>query len=639
MKQIIMGTAGHIDHGKTSLIKALTGTNTDRLKEEQQRGITIELGFAALELPSGQSLGIVDVPGHEKFVKNMVAGASGIDVVVMIIAADEGIMPQTQEHLEICSLLGVRYGLVALTKIDMVDEEWLMLVQEEIEAFTRGTFLENAPVVPVSSVTEEGLPELIQSLDALCKQVPTRSESGIFRLPIDRVFSMKGFGTVITGTLMSGKVAVGDPVTLFPGGIESKVRGLQVHNQSVASAAAGMRTAINFQGLEKAAVHRGDMVASPDTLIPSHMVDVTLHYLESNTKALKNRTRVRFHSGTSEIMGIVILLDCDQLKPGRKAFAQIRLESKVTLLRDDRYVLRSYSPVRTIGGGRVINPIPSKHKPMRPEVIDYMKSLVLEDPEVVIQSLINAGGRNGCSFRELTLSTNLGNKTLTQLLQALASRQHIMQFDKERRVFVHKKIFDRIQAEIETHLDDYHRKFPLKPGLQKEELKSKLPVHYDAKLFSTVLQSMLKTGVVVQEEDIVHLTGHKVSLGADQQSMRDQMLTRYAEGGLTPPYFKQVIAQMGASADQARQVMDLMVDEGLIIKVKEDLYYHRQHIDQLQSKLIDHLTAHGEITTPQFKDMTGASRKFVIPLIEYFDGIQLTIRIGDIRKLRKLPNT
>jgi selenocysteine-specific elongation factor len=634
-----MGTAGHIDHGKTSLIKALTGTNTDRLKEEQQRGITIELGFAALELPSGQSLGIVDVPGHEKFVKNMVAGASGIDVVVMIIAADEGIMPQTQEHLEICSLLGVRYGLVALTKIDMVDEEWLMLVQEEIEEFVRGTFLENAPVVPVSSVTEEGLPELIRALDTLCDRVPTRSESGIFRLPIDRVFTMKGFGTVITGTLMSGKIGVGDPVTLYPSGIDSKVRGLQVHNLSVVSASAGMRTAINFQGLEKAVVHRGDMVASPDTLIPSHMMDVTLHYLESNTKALKNRTRVRFHSGTSEIMGIVILLDCDQLKPGRKAFAQIRLESKVTLLRDDRYVLRSYSPVRTIGGGRVVNPIPSKHKPLRPEVIDYLKSLVHEDPEVVIQSLINAGGRSGCSFRELALSTNLGNKTLSQLLQSLASRQQIMQFDKERRVFVHKKIFDLIQVEIETHLDGYHRQFPLKPGLQKEELKSKLPAHYDAKLFSAVFQSMLKAGVVVQEEDMVHLAGHKVSLGVDQQSLRDQILKSYTEGGLTPPYFKQVVAQMEASADQARQVMDLMVDEGLIIKVKEDLYYHRQHMDQLRRKLIDHLTAHGEITTPQFKDMTGASRKYVIPLIEYFDGIQLTIRIGDIRKLRKLPNT
>ncbi len=638
MKQIVMGTAGHIDHGKTSLIKALTGTNTDRLKEEQQRGITIELGFAALELPSGQSLGIVDVPGHEKFVKNMVAGATGIDLVVMIIAADEGIMPQTREHLEICTLLGVEFGLVALTKIDMVDEEWLMLVQEEIEDFVRGTFLENAPIIPVSSVTEEGLPELVSSLDSICASIPTRSESGLFRLPIDRVFTMKGFGTVITGTLMSGTIAVGDPVVLYPTGTESKVRGLQVHNRSVASAAAGMRTAINFQGLEKAVVHRGDMVGAPNTLVPSHMADITLHYLESNTKALKNRSRVRFHSGTSEIMGIVVLLDCEQLMPGQRAFAQIRLDRQVTLVRDDRYVLRSYSPVRTIGGGRVINPIPAKHKPLRADVIDYLTSLEHENPEMVIQSLIRANGRVGCNFRDLTISTNLTEKKLNQLLQSLASQRAIVQFDKERHFFVHIEVFDQLQAEIEAHMENYHRQFPLKPGVQKEELKSKLPMHYDSKLFSSALQAMLKSGTIVQDEDIVHLADHTVSLGIDQQTLRDQILSLYEQDGLTPKYFKQVVAQLKTDPQQADQVMSLLVDEGLIIKVKEDLFYHRQHISRLQDMLVEHLSSHGEISTPQFKDMTGASRKYVIPLIEYFDRIKLTIRIGDIRKLRKSLN-
>jgi selenocysteine-specific elongation factor len=633
-----MGTAGHIDHGKTSLIKALTGTNTDRLKEEQQRGITIELGFAALALPGGQSLGIVDVPGHEKFVKNMVAGATGIDLVVMIIAADEGIMPQTREHLEICTLLGVKFGLVALTKIDLVDEEWLMLVHEEIEDFVQGTFLEDAPVVPVSVVTEEGLPELVGSLDAICASIPMRSESGLFRLPIDRVFTMKGFGTVITGTLISGAIAVGDTVVLYPTGTESKVRGLQVHNRSVTSAAAGMRTAINFQGLEKAVVRRGDIVGAPNTLVPSHMVDVTLHYLESNTKALKNRTRVRFHSGTSEIMGIVVLLDCKQLKPGQKAFAQIRLEEQVALVRDDRYVLRSYSPVRTVGGGRIINPVPAKHKPLRPEVIEHLKSLVNESPETVIQSLIRATDQVGRSYRDLTIATNLTEKKLNRSLQTLASKNKIVQYDKERRMFIHKEVFEKVQGEIGAHLDKYHRQFPLKPGMQKEELKSKLPMHYDPKLFSNALQAMFKAGTVVQEEDIVHMSGHTVSLGADQQTLRDRILAIYKQDGLTPKYFKQVVAQLDTDPDQGEQVMKLLVDEGLIIKVKEDLFYHHRHISQLQSRLVEHLSSHGEISTPQFKDMTGASRKYVIPLIEYFDRIKLTIRIGDIRKLRKMPN-
>lgn len=638
MKQIIMGTAGHIDHGKTSLIKALTGVNTDRLKEEQQRGITIELGFAALDLPSGQSLGIVDVPGHEKFVKNMVAGATGIDLVVMIIAADEGIMPQTREHLEICTLLGVSHGLVALTKIDMVDEEWLMLVQEEIEEFTRATFLEKSPVVPVSAVTEAGLPQLIETLDNICHSIPARTASGIFRLPIDRVFSMKGFGTVITGTLMSGKVAVGEPVVLYPDGTESKVRGLQVHSQSVTSVTAGMRTAINFQGLEKAVVHRGDMVAAPDSLVPSHMVDVTLHYLESNTKALKNRTRIRFHSGTSEIMGIIIMLDCQTLQPGQTAIAQIRLDTQVTLIRDDRYVLRSYSPVRTIGGGSVINPIPTKHKPMRPEVIAHLKSLVQETSETVIQSLVHASGRNGCSYRDLTIMTNLNEKKLTQFLQSMASQQHVIQFDKDKHIFVHHEVFSQLQNDIGEHLAEYHHKYPLKPGVQKEELKSTLPSLLNSKLFMAALQSMVKTKVVVQEEDIVRLADHKVSLGADQQALRSEILMRFKKEGLSPPYFKQVIAQLDANADQAKQVMSLLIDEGSMVKVKEDLYYHHENIVELQNTLVDYLSSHEEITTPQFKDMTGASRKFVIPLIEYFDSIQLTIRIGDVRKLRKLPN-
>ena len=331
MKQIILGTAGHIDHGKTSLIKAMTGTDTDRLKEEKERGITIELGFAALDLPGGQHLGIVDVPGHEKFIKNMVAGVTGIDIVVMIIAADEGVMPQTREHMEICMLLGVRHGLVAMTKIDLVDEEWMELALEDIRDFSQGTFLENSPVLPVSSVSGQGIPELIEALDEIAREIPPRPPSSLFRLPIDRVFTMKGFGTVITGTLVSGKVTLGDTIMVYPTGITSKVRGIQVHNQSAESAEAGMRTAINFQGLDKAAVQRGEVLSKPGDLIPSYMADLSFHYLASNKKPLKNRTLVRFHTGTSEILGNLILLDREELLAGDSTVAQLRLNSPVTL--------------------------------------------------------------------------------------------------------------------------------------------------------------------------------------------------------------------------------------------------------------------------------------------------------------------
>lgn len=637
MKQIILGTAGHIDHGKTSLIKALTGTNTDRLKEEQLRGITIELGFAHLDLPSGQRLGIVDVPGHEKFVKNMVAGASGIDLVALVIAADEGIMPQTREHMEICMLLGIRYGLVVLTKVDLVEEEWLELVQDEVEQFTRGTFLENAPLLPVSAVSGQGLDEFIATLDRISAEIPARTSTGLFRLPVDRVFTMKGFGTVITGTLASGKVAVGERVMLYPSRSTSKVRGLQVHNQSVETAEAGMRTAINFQGLDKSDVQRGDVIALPDALVPSYMVDLNLHYLSSNPKALKNRTRVRFHTGTSEITGIVVLVDRDELAPGENTIIQMRLDTPVTLVKDDRFVLRSYSPVRTVGGGQVLNPIPPKHKRNKPGLIDRLKALAEASPEQIVALQIQDAGFGACSFNDLLIMTNLPEKQLDRILQTMMSSKAAIQIDKEKRRYVHQSTFEELQQAVRDQLTAYHRKHPLKQGMPKEELKSKLSARVDNKLFMLAMQQMVKNRDVAVEGELTRLSGHQVALGLDQRALREKILAAYEAGGLTPPYFKELCTQLNVPVDQARQVLSLLVDEGLIVKIKEDLYYHYRHVEELKRKLVDFLTAHGEISTPLFKDMTGASRKFVIPLIEYFDGIQLTIRVGDLRKLRKSP--
>ncbi len=637
MKQIILGTAGHIDHGKTSLIKAVTGINTDRLKEEQVRGITIELGFASLDLPSGQRLGIVDVPGHEKFVKNMVAGATGIDIVALVIAADEGIMPQTREHMEICSLLDIKFGLVVLTKVDLVDEEWLELVKDEVMQFVSNSFLENAPVIPVSSSTGQGLPDFIKSLDGISKKIPMRRNTGLFRLPVDRVFTMKGFGTVITGTLIAGKVSVGDQITLYPSHITSKVRGVQVHSESVPAAMAGMRTAINFQGLDKALVNRGDIVASPGTLVSSHMVDVTLNYLPGNTKKMKNRTRVRFHSGTSEIMGIVVLLDREDLTPGQAALAQIRLETPVSMIRDDRYVLRSYSPVRTIGGGRIINPIPVKHKPNKKEVLEYLSVLMEDDSDRIIKAQIQAAGFGGCNFSNLRLMVNLPEKQLDQALQIMLSQQTIIQIDKETRTFIHQNAFSEIQELVQACLKAYHTKFPLKPGIPKEELKTRLPGTIDSKTFLIVLQHLTKAARIVAEEDIVRMAHHKVSLAADQETLRDQILTALESAQLSPPYFKDLCQDLKASMGQAKEVLALLIGEGLVVKIKEDLYYHHRPLEQLKQKLVDFLLSHEEISTPQFKDMAGASRKFVIPLIEFFDSTQVTIRVGDIRKLRRRP--
>ncbi len=634
MKQIIFGTAGHIDHGKTSLIKAATGINTDRLKEEKERGITIELGFASIDLPSGQHLGIVDVPGHEKFVKHMVAGAAGIDIVAMVIAADEGVMPQTQEHLEICTLLGIKHAFVVLTKIDMVDEEWLELVLDDIKSFIQGTFLEDSCIVSVSSTTGQGIDEFIRTLDKLCAQIPSRPPSAFFRLPVDRVFTMHGFGTVITGSLISGNVRVGDSVMLYPSLINSKVRGIQVHNQSVDVAESGMRTAINMQGLEKAVIQRGDILASPNALKPNYMLDVALHYLGSSKKPLKNRAQIRFHSGTAEILGIVILLENDELAPGEDTVAQIRLEVPIATVKDDHFVLRSYSPVKTIGGGQVLNPIPSKHKRFKPKIIENLKALCHRSPEEIIAYHVSRSGFQGVPIVDIKIMANLSDKRLRTAIQGLLSKKTLVQIDKENKIYIHGDSLELLKKQASAHLIAYHKTNPLKKGMPKEELKSKLPSYLHTKLFNLILNLLIKAETVMHEKDTVRMANHEVSLGMDQTVLRKNILEQYRSSRLMPPYFIALCKTLDAEIAQAKDVLLLLVNEGLLVKVKEELYFDVDAISDLKKRLVCFLETDGEITTPQFKEMTGASRKYVIPLIEYFDAQNVTLRVGDIRKLR-----
>lgn len=635
MKQIVLGTAGHIDHGKTSLIKALTGINTDRLKEEQERGITIELGFAYMDLPSGQRLGIVDVPGHEKFVKNMVAGATGIDMVALVVAADEGVMPQTREHMEICSLLGVRHGLVVLTKTDMVDEEMLELATEDISDFVQGSFLEDAPIVPVSAVTGQGLAEFTAVLDEIAQTIPERNASGLFRLPVDRVFTMKGFGTVITGTLISGRVQVGDAVMIYPSGVTSKVRGLQVHNETVNEARVGQRTAINFQGLEKTAIERGEVVAKPNTLVSSFMLDISLHYLKSNKKPLKNRTRIRFHTGTSEVLGNLVLLDADELAPGSDTVAQVRLDTPLSVIRDDRFVIRSYSPIRTTGGGQILNPVPPKHKRFRAEVISGLGTLAALDAEALVAYHVRMSEYAGLPFSHLRIMTNFSEKQLDSTLPTLLSRKTLICIDKESRLYVHTDMLMRLEQMVCEQLGTYHRANPLKTGMSKEELKSKCPSTVGEKLFHLMLQQFIKDRTVAVEEDLVRLASHEVRLMADQAEYKEKILAAYRDSGLTPPYFKDIANDLGMSAGEAKDVLMLLVGEEALVKIREDLYFYAPTIAVLQEKLVAFLQANEEISMPQFKDLSGVSRKYSVPLLEFFDARHVTLRVGDIRKLRK----
>jgi selenocysteine-specific elongation factor len=633
MKQIILGTAGHIDHGKTTLIKALTGIDTDRLKEEKERGITIELGFAYMELAGGQLIGIVDVPGHEKFVKNMVAGATGIDLVALVIAADEGVMPQTREHLEICQLLNIKDGLVVLTKMDMVEPEWLELVKEDVAEYLSKTFLANAPIVEVSAVSGEGIPELKEVLVDLAKRVPDRDRGHFFRLPIDRVFTMKGFGTVITGTTLSGQIATGEEVTIYPGNVSSRIRGIQVHNKEVEQVQAGQRTAINLQGVEKMQIQRGDIVAAKESLRSTYMADVLLDLLHSSPRKLKNRAKVRFHTGTSEILANVILLDKEELAPGETCFAQIRLEKPTAILARDRFVLRSYSPVHAIGGGEILNAFPRKKKRFSPLVLSEMKTLSSGNLEEITEQFVRMGRFQGVGQGELPFLTNAGKKKLDETIKVLMAQKKVIQYDKEQGILIHSEFLDKTREEIVKTVSQYHHDFPLKPGLQKEELRSRTIGSPNQKLFNSIINQLIHDGIIIQDKEVLRLKGHKVTLAQDQEKIRHQIEEIYLKVGLKPPYFRELKDQL--SGDSGSDVLQVMVKDGLLIKVKEDLYFHHKAIDDLQVKLIAFLKEAGEIDTARFKEMTGVSRKYAIPLMEYFDKIQITVRVGDNRVLRK----
>jgi len=635
LKQIILGTAGHIDHGKTSLIRSLTGIETDRLKEEKTRGITIELGFASMTLPNGHHVGIVDVPGHEKFVKNMVAGATGIDMVAMVIAADEGVMPQTREHMEICSLLGISHGVVVLTKTDLVDDEWLELVQEDISGFLEGTFLEGAPMIPVSSATGQGMDALKSALAELAASVPQRRTASLFRLPVDRVFSMKGFGTVITGTVVSGSISVGDAVTIYPSGVESKVRGIQVHSDSVETAASGMRTAINFQGLEKSAIERGEVVSTPGDIKPSYLVDVEFLYLPSAKKPLKNRTRIRLHTGTSEVLGYLILLDRESLDAGDTAAVQLRLEEPVSCIKDDRYVIRSYSPVRTIGGGRILNPIPPKHKRFREDVVTGLAGLMENELPEIISFHVTQSGYAGLPFSDLKLMTNCSEKQLTGALSGLLSKRVVIQTDKETRTLIHGDTFTRLTEIAKEYLAEYHKTNPLKEGMSKEELKSKFPEILGSRVFTLTLNHLVGENAVLLTSDTVKLATHTVELQVDQEQLKKDIIKAYGETALTPPYFKALCETLEVPVSKAKDVLLLLVKDGTLMKVKEDLYFDQSALEGLKSRILSFFESNTEMTTADFKEMTGGvSRKYLIPLLEYYDGMNLTIRVGDTRQLR-----
>lgn len=640
MREIILGTAGHVDHGKTSLIRALTGIETDRLKEERERGITIELGFAHLDLPCGHRLGIVDVPGHEKFIRNMVAGAAGMDLVAFVIAADEGIMPQTVEHFEICKLLGVRDGLVVLTKKDSVDQEWLDMVTEEVRDFFTGSFLENAPIVPVDSLSGEGVDEIVRLLDAKVAAINFQEEFGPFRMAVDRVFSMKGFGTVITGTSLSGRIETGAELMFYPGQLTAKIRGIQVHGKEVGVVEAGHRTAINLQGIEKEEINRGDMAATPGSMVTTSLLDASFHYLGSAAKDLKNRTQVRVHVGTREIVGRLVLLETETLAPGESTHIQLSLQEPVAVWPGDHYVVRSYSPITTIGGGAILNSAPKKRKRTleRDREVNraYFDKAESAESEQRLLLLAEECGFKGITAEQMAARSGIFSKRLKKSLQRPLSAGELIMIDSDSQRMLAASVAEGLNQQILGIVETFHRKNPLKNGIAKEELRSQLRPAVDQRLLQALLSGLVKKGQIAQEGAEVKLSGHEVQLQVNEQEMEQKIAALYRESGLTPPILKDVLATFGEFPEKhIRQVLDLLLNKGELIKINEVLFFHAPAIRQLQEDVVAFIRREGEIDAQRFKDLTGLTRKFSIPLLEYFDKIKLTIRIDDKRVLRK----
>ncbi len=631
---VIMGTAGHIDHGKTTLIKALSGMECDRLVEEKKRGITIELGFAFMDLEPGMRLGIIDVPGHERFVKNMVSGASGIDFVLLVIAADEGVMPQTREHLDVCTLLGVETGLVALTKTDMADPDWLELVQEDVSDYLQGTFLKDAPVVPVSAHTGQGVQELLGHIRQMAGEFKPHRRSDLFRLPMDRIFTMRGHGTVITGTTVSGRVKVGDEIMVYPQEITSKVRSLQVHGEQTQESQAGMRTAVNLHGLEVEDLERGFVLGKPGTLFPSRAWDLELTHLESAPRPLKHRTQVHFHHGAKEVLARIYLLDRDKLEPGERCVCQVRFEDPMAGVYGDRCVIRSYSPLRTIAGAGIINPLAGKIKRFSSQV-QTLERLARARAEELIQVQLEIAGSKGLSLAQLVILTDLESRELQKKLQLMGGRQEVFLVDKESRIYVAGEVVKRLEESMLGELQELHRRFPMRQGVSRGELAGKWARDIPEKLFYFVLERLVRAEKIVSEQEYYRLPQHKVSLAADQEKLREKITRTYRQAGIQPPTVKKLLEDLGLEMKEAGPVLRLLQDEKELVKINEDFYFSSGAVQELKDKVKDYLEKNEEMGPVEFKEITGLSRKFAIPLMEFMDKEKLTMRVGDKRKLRK----
>ena len=632
MKSVIVGTAGHIDHGKTALVKALTGIDADRLEEEKRRGITIDIGFAHLELPTpgGEALrlGFVDVPGHERFVRNMLAGVGGIDLVLLVIAADESIKPQTREHFDICRLLSVQRGITVLTKSDTVDRDTLEVVRLEVEDFLKGSFLDpsRSPIIPVSALTGAGLDDLKQALVEVASQIAIRDSAALARLPIDRVFTMKGFGTVVTGTLISGAIRKEEELELFPIGRRVRVRGVQVHGQQADRALAGQRTALNLAGVATDDLARGMTLAPPETFRTTTQLDVSLSLLRS-AKPLKDRARVHLHAYTSETIAEVRLYGKKQLSPSENVFAQLRMDHAALLLPGDRFIIRQFSPVITIGGGVVLDtaPLPKRKKV---DIEQELTMLSSGSPEEVLFRRVARRAAGGLTLSE-AIAESGWTRTRIESLASNLSRQGKLARVGDR--LLERQSLVSLQERVLLHLENFHKRNPLVPGMSRQEL-------YDTagapdEVFSAVLDSLTKQKKLEVAGEIVRLAGRGVVMKDEEAESKNTIETAFSSSGLAVPALNQVLAGLKIDKLRAQKIVTLLLRDKILIKVSDELVFHHAALDQLRAQLATYKQKSPKIDVGKFKELTGVSRKYAIPLLEYLDRERVTRRVGDWREI------
>jgi selenocysteine-specific elongation factor len=629
LKRIIVGTAGHIDHGKSALVEALTGTHPDRLEEEKRRGITIDLGFAFLQLGS-VSFGFVDVPGHERFVSNMLAGAAGVDLILLVISAEESIKPQTREHFDICRLLGVQNGIVVLTKSDLVEADTLGLVRLEVEEYLRGSFLENAAIVPVSNKTHAGLPELTAELQRVADKIQAKDATRDFRLPIDRAFTIKGFGAVATGTLLSGSVGTGDEAELFPENVRLRVRGVQTGGASVERAGAGQRTAVNLAGIEHTGLKRGMVLATPGKFRATRRFDAHLNLLDS-APSLKQRFRVHFHAGTSEIVADVSLLQQSSLTPGQSAFAHFRLRDPILLLAGDRFIIRQLSPVFTIGGGVVLDPL--VHRPTVRDTgrVEHLQTLQQNDPATTLASLVNRSPF-GLSMREIVARTTWNEKQIHDAAQSLIDKAAAKRIVADPLLLVPAAAFDDALQMLAGRIERFHRENPLLPGMAREELRASLGRRVKPETFRAALEELVAKNKLELNGDLVKRAGSAIKLDTEEARAKMEIEEVFATAGLAVPSVKEVLSKLTVDARRAERILQILLRERNLVRVTPELVFHRDALAHLREGLSTYKKARGaSISVSVFKELAGISRKYAIPLLEYLDRERVTRRAGDER--------